>query len=67
MSRMIEEGDAVEVRWASSHDCPGGIVLNRPAQTGDLWYIQNHNGDIYAINPNSSNFEGIIKRIKERP
>lgn len=62
MARTINEGDRVEVFFVNPEGSQiKGVVMNVPYSTGDLWYIKCDDGSVYAINPNSSNFEYIFK------
>jgi hypothetical protein len=59
---LINDGDIVSVYWNGDSERLENIkVLHRAMQTGDLWYFEGTDGSIIAQNPNSSNFDCIIK------
>ena len=61
--RQINEGDNVNIFWNSSCDLDFqprfGTIQHMPAATGDMLYIRTRDGRVFAINTNSSSFEGL--------
>ena len=58
----IDVGDSVDVVY-SDQTTTHGIVLHKPQDTGDMWYIRTKRV-ILALNPNSSGLLLIYREIK---
>lgn len=62
--RTIVEGDVVMVCWSDATFDVKGVVKHVPQDTGDLWYIEENEGAVHAVNPMSSVF---VQIVKEKP
>ena len=60
MSDRINVNDAVRCVWGDD-TATCGIVINIPAAIGEMWIIKKEDGDVFYINPCSSNLDCIIK------
>lgn len=60
----IQEGDIVDVFYCDSSRIFNAKVLHVACDTGDLWIFKDSAGRIYAQNPQSSNFDYIVKRTE---
>lgn len=59
--KRIREGDTVDIHWANDESAIDCIVIHTPAGPGDLWQFEIH-GEVWALNPYASTFEGIVRR-----
>ena len=59
--RDIKEGDTITAYWTLDRTQLTGIVENRPANSGDLWYLRLKDRTLVAINPMCADFEQFIK------
>jgi hypothetical protein len=59
----IDLGDKVTVIFSEYMKDYCGIVLYKPIDAGDMWYIKTKN-EIIALNPSCNILVGIFKEIK---
>lgn len=63
--RVINDGDVVDVRFTDGEIGEEWTVLNRPANTGEMWDFRMPDGSVVAINPCASSFEGVYLESKK--
>ena len=61
MSNLIEVGDKVIFHWITDDGQLKGKVLHIPSGVGDLWYVEDEDGRVHAINTGCYEFDQIIK------
>ena len=63
--RLVKEGDTVDFMFGQAESFYNVVVLSAPADTGDLWYFEDKDGNTYGLNPHCEDFHYVVKARKD--